>query len=132
MSANSVLLLSNSSEDTKLYDMHLVPCKIRATGHTNELANNLEKDTEESADNNSRVVTYIRGRKVVGKSLACLERFQTILLEPSSDPETSNAYRETARIGTAFNYEREGNESRLQEELSKFEEYLQLTDVIHD
>lgn len=132
MSANSVLLIDGTSESSKQYDMHLVPCRIRTTGHTNELANNFKKDAEESAEDNSQVVTYIRGRKIIGKPLTYLDRFQTVLLEPVQDPETPNTYKETARIGMVFNYEREGNEARLQEEISKFEEHLQLADVIHD
>lgn len=83
---------------------HLVPCKIDFTGSTGEL-----KDFE---NNHS-----IRGRVLEGKQVT-----DSALLMEGEKPISR---------GLLYNYEREGNSSRLIQEMDKWDDFLRVNDAVH-
>lgn len=121
----------SAEQDGTEYTMHLVPCKIRVAGPTAELTTNFDEDLEESKTDGSRVVNYIRGRKLVGKSLSCFQDCDIVLLDQDCEASTGTNFTPSGRVSSIVNYEREGNEQRLQEEMEKFNEFLQLSETIH-
>ncbi|GAV53484.1 hypothetical protein ZYGR_0AI07680 [Zygosaccharomyces rouxii] len=83
---------------------HLVPCKIRYTNPTSEL-----KDFNDSHS--------IRGRVVEGKQVS-----ESALLMEGGKPVAQ---------GSLYNYEREGNLSRLTQEMEKWDDFLRVNNAIH-
>lgn len=67
----------------------------------------------------------------MGKPLNFLESCSMILVEESTDAEDQTTMKKVADVSKLINYEREGNESRLEEEMAKFQEFLNLNDIIH-
>lgn len=136
-------LSSSESGSKKEYVAHLVPCKIRYTGPSEEFVDNFHMDpnddqclrkqeldgtnTEEPEDLH---ITYLRGRKIAGKNvLKSVADCQAYLLENSvNDTATLKC---SAKISELVNYERDGNQERLIEELNKFDEFIKLSDIIH-
>ncbi|CCK69194.1 ribonuclease H2 subunit C family protein KNAG_0C00800 [Huiozyma naganishii CBS 8797] len=110
------------------YTVHMVPCKIRYTGPTKELTNNMI--IEETNDKYNS--TYITGHKIRGREVDTSQQ----MLSPyilKDNPETTTdeklstiSSKNASPIQHLINYEREGNESRLVEEMSKLEEFLLL------
>ncbi|CEP64394.1 uncharacterized protein LALA0_S11e03092g [Lachancea lanzarotensis] len=115
------------------YELHLVPCKIGTTGPTEELKNGFQEDTAESNKEQSKTVTYLRGRKIVGKAVTPQKGDYKIVALTSfgTSDTTTSSYKQTAEISHIYNYEREGNEQRRDDEMDKFQEYLELTDLIN-
>ncbi|SCV00816.1 LAMI_0G07470g1_1 [Lachancea mirantina] len=123
------------------YEVSLVPCKIRFNGSTTEFQAHFMDDQEDLRKTNDNLVTSIRGRKIIGKKLKFFEDSKIVLADvvESTDDDSSNnaacktkSYQETAVVTQLVNYEREGNESRLEEEMHKFGEYLELVRMIHN
>ncbi|SCW03119.1 LAFE_0G03356g1_1 [Lachancea fermentati] len=133
MSNHTKILLSSEGEASlPKYEGHFVPCKSRYTGSTLEFKDNFKEDTEDTSTSSSdNVSTYVRGRKLVGKPLNFLESCSMILVEESTDAEDQTTMKKVADVSKLINYEREGNESRLEEEMAKFQEFLNLNDIIH-
>ncbi|SCU96898.1 LADA_0H03334g1_1 [Lachancea dasiensis] len=132
MSVDTIFLdKSKTNGSFTHYDVHLVPCKIKVTESTKELDSGFDQDLEESNSNEAKVVRYIRGRKVVG----CLAPFQqdsTILAVSSLlSHDGQKEFEQIAYVDHIYNYEREGNEPRLREEMEKFAEYINLAELIH-
>lgn len=93
------------TQDTQAqFQGHLVPCKIRYTGQTQEL-------TRFDQDH------CIRGRVLEGQKVA-----DTAVLMQGE--------KAVAR-GTLKNYEREGNQDRLHNEMDKWNDFLRLNNAIH-
>ncbi|SCV03281.1 LANO_0G03202g1_1 [Lachancea nothofagi CBS 11611] len=115
----------------KCYELHLVPCKIGVTGPTKQLEEHFQVDAEESHEEELKVVTYIRGRKIIGKPVPLLDDHELVALEPQTSLNGERELKVLAKVSNIYNYEREGNEKRLQEEMLKFEEFLQLAELIH-
>ncbi|EDO19054.1 hypothetical protein Kpol_2000p18 [Vanderwaltozyma polyspora DSM 70294] len=142
----------SSSNSAKEYLGHLVPCKIRYNGPSDEFTDNFNMDNEEMevlnndvADESKQVyVNYIRGRKIIGQDVLPIfgEGSKAFLTENviSSDATMEEEFDNTesinakpiATLNKLINYERDGNESRLSSELQKFQEYIELNDIIHN
>ncbi|QEU60188.1 hypothetical protein KDRO_C07180 [Kluyveromyces lactis] len=111
---------------------HLVPCKIRYTGPTDELEEQFIMDKEvTSALHENRNVTYIRGRKVIGEQVMFEDR-TSYILSTREDDNGNLIIEPTYKVTEIFNYEREGNEERLTYEMSKFKECRELDFLIHE
>ncbi|SCU95942.1 LAFA_0G03312g1_1 [Lachancea sp. 'fantastica'] len=115
------------------YELHLVPCKIGTTGPTKEMASGFRRDADEPKQESEGSVTYLRGRKIIGKAVfPQKDRYTVVALEPcETTNNTSLDHKKAAEISHIYNYEREGNEQRMHEEMDKFHEYLELSDLIH-
>lgn len=88
----------------KTFRGHLVPCKIRQTNSTTELKDFIDTHS-------------IRGRKVESKQVS-----ESALLMEGEKP--------IAR-GSLYNYEREGNSSRLIQETERWNDFLRVNNAIH-
>ncbi|SCU99449.1 LAME_0G03224g1_1 [Lachancea meyersii CBS 8951] len=122
----------SKSGSSAAYELHLVPCKIGITGSTTELSNNFAKDAKESSSSENKAVTYIRGRKIVGKTVEPLnDTHKIVVVEQLAQSDSSKEYQQAGEISQIYNYEREGNEHRLHEEMQKFQEFLELAELIH-
>lgn len=111
---------------------HLVPCKIRYTGQTDELEEQFIMDKQViSPLHENRNVTYIRGRKVIGEQVVFHDR-TTYIMSTREDDSGNLLIEPTYKVTEIFNYEREGNEERLTDEISKFIECRELDSLIHE
>lgn len=116
------------------YQAHFVPCKVRYSGTTQEFKDQFQLDQEEMQGTRAgkdEYVTYIRGRKIVGKEITALEGCLATLVEETTDPDGNTTWQPVASLSKLVNYEREGNEGRLEEEMGKFQEFVELADLIH-
>ncbi|QLG70207.1 hypothetical protein HG535_0A01450 [Zygotorulaspora mrakii] len=134
------------------YTAHFIPCKVRYNGATEEFVDNFHCDNEDdltlkrkeddSLNGEKLCVRHIRGRKIVGKKFLGSDGYQTFLVKTGTregeDGETGQISLDTtskiepiAKISSMINYERDGNEERLLEELEKFQQFLDVSDVIH-
>ncbi|CDO92802.1 unnamed protein product [Kluyveromyces dobzhanskii CBS 2104] len=114
------------------HQVHLVPCKVRYTGPTNEFEDQfiMDENTNDLSHENKHV-SYIRGRKVIGESVIFKDSVSYIT--SSHEDEEGNLLIEPShKVNDIFDYEREGNEDRLSEELSKFKELRELEALIHE
>lgn len=132
--------LTGNQESLPTYTAHLVPCKVRYTGPTTEFQDNLLMDSEHhrslkkaepEQQSNVSHVTYIRGRKIAGQEVLGSDQYATFLMNSSTDASGDSHMKPMAKVSNVINYERDGNEDRLQEELEKFNELLELTELIH-
>lgn len=132
--------LSSSESE---YAAHFVPCKIRYTGPTEELVDHFHMDPNNdqclrkqeierahTEEPENLQITYLRGRKIVGQNVFksgvdC----QAYMLEKSANDDVT--LKCSAKITNLMNYERDGNEERLLEELTKFDEFIKICDIIH-
>lgn len=124
------------------YAAHLVPCKVRYTGATEEFKDNFRMDlshgeslkkVEPDSQHNTSHVTYFRGRKVVGQEILSSSDYDAFLMSTSeaSDASETKIAKPIAKISSVINYERDGNEDRLREEIDKFNEFIELNDIVH-
>ena len=79
----------------------------------------------------NRNVTYIRGRKVIGEQVVFDDR-TTYIMSTREDDSGNLLIEPTYKVTEIFNYEREGNEERLTDEISKFIECRELDSLIHE
>lgn len=129
-----------STDALPTYKAHLVPCKIRYSGATSEFQDNFVMDNKHrqclaksDADQhcNASQVTYIRGRKIVGREVLNSKDYSAFLMSSSADASDELTMKPIAQVTHIVNYERDGNEERLDEELTKFNELLEVSEVIH-
>lgn len=122
------------------YTAHLVPCKVRYTGPTEEFRDNFHVDpshdeslqkAESGAKQGASHVSYLRGRKISGRDILPTKDHAAFLMSNSSDASEAPAYTPVAKLSSVINYERDGNEERLQEEVSKFNELVEFLDLVH-
>lgn len=134
--------LLHASPKLPTYSAHLIPCKVRYTGPTDEFKSNFELDasndevsgqSEKESNQDVSHVTYLRGRKIIGQELLPTKDYAAFLMStPSESPEApGTAMKPVARLSSVTNYEREGNEERLQEEMGKFNDFIELNDIVH-
>nr|CCA89258.1 ribonuclease H2 subunit [Kluyveromyces marxianus]CCA89270.1 ribonuclease H2 subunit [Kluyveromyces marxianus] len=115
----------------KNYTAHLVPCKVRQTGPTTEFNDQFILDEELiEPTQQGKSVTYIRGRKIVGDELR-FEDSSCFVVKTSQDGLGNNLVEPVFNVAKIVNYEREGNEERLINELTNFEELRHLESLIH-
>lgn len=130
--------LSCVSDKTKKYTAHYIPCKIRYDGESTEFENNFIFDEDEMKERNKNddhatmYVNYLRGRKILGKKVV-IENSRAFLMDGKIDTTAADggSVDVVAEVSSMINYERDGNESRLQDEMARFQEYLQLSDIVH-
>lgn len=90
----------------------------------------MDENTNDLSHENKHV-SYIRGRKVIGESVIFKDSVSYIT--SSHEDEEGNLLIEPShKVNDIFDYEREGNEDRLSEELSKFKELRELEALIHE
>ncbi|QLL31284.1 hypothetical protein HG536_0B01460 [Torulaspora globosa] len=132
--------LTGDHDALPTYTAHLVPCKVRYSGPTAEFQDNLHMDSEHhrslkkpEAEQQCDVshVTYIRGRKIVGRQVFGSAEYTAFLMNSSSDASGDLTMKPIARVSEIVNYERDGNEGRLHEEVGRLEELLELSDMVH-
>ncbi|QLQ78797.1 hypothetical protein HG537_0B01450 [Torulaspora globosa] len=130
--------MSGDDETLPVYTAHLVPCKVRYSGPTAEFQDNFHMDSEHDKSLRKEVeqtdvshVTYIRGRKIVGRQVFGSNEYRAFLMNSSSDASDELTMKPIATVSEVVNYERDGNESRLQEEITRLDELLELIEVIH-
>lgn len=131
--------LNGDHEALPAYTAHLVPCKVRYSGPTVEFQDNFHMDSEhdrslkkdEAEQCAVSHVTYVRGRKIVGRQVFGSGEYTAFLMNRSPDASGELTMKQIARVSGIVNYERDGNESRLQEEIGRLEELLELSEVVH-
>lgn len=140
MTQRNIDLSEVSSLPSPGYTAHFVPCKVRYSGPTEEFARNFQLDSdnhqslrknEAETESKTSHVTYLRGRKIIGQEFFTPEEYNAFLMKRSSDASDASTLKPVAKISNLINYERDGNEERLNEELSKFNEFIKLVDIIH-
>lgn len=124
------------THQTKQYIAHLVPTRVQIDSKTSEFKTALNNETP----NSEITTTYIRGKQIKGKSvhvetltpyIISQGRTKNELDEQENNNTETLVISDLIPIQQIINYEREGNEERLQMELSKFNEYLDLTNTIN-
>ena len=130
----------------KEYTAHFIPCKVRYTGPTSEFVDNfdhhdkndqsLAKEDDATDKKVNFEVRYLRGRKLIGRPVMESADTQAFLVKRATEDEnssgsTSMALQCTAKVRTLINYERDGNDERLLEEMAKFQEHLEIANIIH-
>ncbi|CCE64755.1 hypothetical protein TPHA_0I02540 [Tetrapisispora phaffii CBS 4417] len=138
---------SNINIENRGYTAHNVPCKIRYSGPSDEFEDNFIFDEDNT---NDMYVNYLRGCKIVGQEINSVfdKEVNCYLMDVTGDMDISESHNDkngdsdnkklesislvpVAKILKVINYERDGNESRLVEEMGKFEESLELNELIH-
>lgn len=119
------------TDDLKNYELHMVPCKVRYDGPTEEFVNQLKTDAvHTNASHDDKAVTYLRGRKLIGDIINIGDRV-AYLVQSKEDTSGQISIITTSAVSRIINYEREGNEERLEEELKRFEELHQVNSILH-
>lgn len=117
---------------TESREAHLVPCRVRLTGPTEEFEDQIIMDNENTnlAHQNMNV-TYVRGRKIIGQPVE-FRNSDYFLVQSSEDNEGNATMKPISKLSQIVNYEREGNEDRLLEEIKRFNELRNLEALIHE
>ncbi|CCD22226.1 uncharacterized protein NDAI_0A00680 [Naumovozyma dairenensis CBS 421] len=124
--------------------LNFVPIKIHMNDKTKEFSNNfIVTNTPIQLGNNkqwNRLETFLRGAKLIGTDISLHDNETLILsqreiqdndsLSTTCDPK--QIYVVDSTIDKMLNFEREGNEQRIEEELNKFYEYIQLNNLLHN
>ncbi|KAH3899759.1 uncharacterized protein SCDLUD_004047 [Saccharomycodes ludwigii] len=130
-----VLEKAKLATSQEAFSVHLVPCLIDYNGPTQELPGNFDKEVVKDGEI-AYEARYLRGHKIIGKKVQMKWNFQPFLIDIcqvsgededlGSDTAQCQNIKILGQCREIVNYEREGNESRLNEEMTKFEEYLEL------
>lgn len=121
----------SEKQNTPQYTLHYIPAKINYNGPTAEFTNNFEEDPELSKTNH---ITYFRGRKLVGQNINKQETLVPYIQQQNLEDDSKDECIKTKdliNIREIYNYEREGNDSRLNIELSKYNEFVDICNIIH-
>lgn len=116
---------------SKHYDLHLVPCKIYYTGPNCEFTKQFIIDQDKKVGQDDNFTSYIRGRKIIGKELVLSDLNYFLVDEVIEESRSHLMLNPLAKIDKIVNYERNGNEARLDIEMEKFYEFLELNKCIH-
>ncbi|CCH58381.1 hypothetical protein TBLA_0A05880 [Henningerozyma blattae CBS 6284] len=114
---------------------HLVPCIIHFNGQSDEIKTNLKFDQEEEKNHTNKFVTYFRGRKLIGQDVLKLlnenNKVKAFVMEDTTNIQNNKQFHVVSTLDKVINYEREGNEDRLDMEMSKLREFIDVTNLIH-
>ncbi|CAL9731628.1 hypothetical protein MOUN0_M01772 [Monosporozyma unispora] len=116
-----------------IHILHFIPAKINSDCSTTELANELFNETPEE----DYTTIYLRGRKLKGKPvlveslIPCLIQ-KTEIEEQNDSNSTIINNDDILTLTSIINYEREGNEERLDKEHERFHEFMDITNLIHE
>lgn len=136
-----------SNKNDKKEVAHLVPCIIHYSGKVTDvpvseglqfdkeemdkLNENSNTEIDDQQKENKKYVTYLRGRKIIGYDLLPLmKNCNAYLMEEKETIQGSN-FENIAQFDKIINYEREGNDIKLNDEHERFKEFLALNNTIH-
>ncbi|CCF59052.1 hypothetical protein KAFR_0G00190 [Kazachstania africana CBS 2517] len=127
------IVLESTGENANK-SIHLIPARVKYTGPTTEFEDNFKNDPNESESH----VRYLRGKKLLGTDiLSSIPGRKGYIIEKKNgkadegQEQEKEAYITSGPLTSVINYEREGNEKRSEDEVSKFQEYISLIDIIH-
>lgn len=114
------------------HTLHFIPAKINKDSITSEFKDALIDETPAGEYN----TVYLRGKQLKGKAVK-VEILQPCIIQ-STEPNEENDSNTTIinnanilKLNSIINYEREGNEERLINEHNKFNEFMNITNLIH-
>lgn len=130
-------MTKTTEESYDTYTAYLVPANINTSIQTNEFQDNFNQNEEVIFNDQTLNANYLTGKKILSKEIpstkiqfnACIVNIQNTDLERSSDAATTiTSLKNINKINLS---EREGNEYVLLDEVSKFNEFIDLASTIH-
>ncbi|CCH43183.1 hypothetical protein BN7_2730 [Wickerhamomyces ciferrii] len=104
-------------QSAKTYKVNSIPCRIRYTGPHSSIPKHLIKIQE-----NQEIITYLRGRKLHGKSIT---NIKGVVL---AKDDMSDEIKSLGQVNEVQYYEREGVSI---DQVEKIDEFVKLSELIH-